>query len=223
MLRFLLTLSFSIVASVLCRAEPFWIAWGGTNYPEENGWQRAVYGGGARRSLDDGGLVLDAGDVSGIIDEYSMSRAQDPGPAEVFSIEWRLCVDEAEYQDAVVAVSSYGKGVVDLALAREAVHSILEHIWIPVGAGLVHQYVLSSSDLITYVLAIDGQVVHTGQFVGLMCDSIVTWGDTFYGASSVSHWDYVRFGIVPEPSAVLVCRLAALTVRMGALATGVFE
>lgn len=195
------------------RADQYWVSYeaDGT-FPEEEGWQRSAYGGGAERSFEDGCLVLDAGGVSGIIDNYYILRDLDPGPGEVFRMEWRLRVDEAEYPDPVVAVTSYGGGMVDLTYTGEAVRSVFEDITIPIEAGLFHEYVLTSGDMATYELAIDGQVVHTGQFVGTMWDSIVAWGDSFYDASSASRWDYVRFGVVPEPSAVLVLALAAVAV-----------
>jgi hypothetical protein len=54
----------------------------------------------------------------------------------------------------------------------------------------------------TYALFIDDELVHEGLFgQGVMASSI-GWGNVVSGASSRSHWDYVRFGIVPEPCSI---------------------
>ena len=48
------------------------------------------------------------------------------------------------------------------------------------------------------------------RFGGPWGSSGVTWGAATEGASSVSTWDYVRFGVVPEPAAGLLLGLAGL-------------
>jgi hypothetical protein len=210
-----------VVAAAVCvlslasraGADLYWVSYEAKGtFPEEEGWQRHAYGGGAQRSFEDGCLVLDAGGVSGIIDNYCISGIADPGPGEVFRIEWRLRVDEAEYIDPAVVVSSYGHGLVNLTYTREAIYSPPEDVWIPIAPGVYHDYVLTTGDAVSYELAIDGEPVHAGQFVGPWWESAVTWGDSFYAATSVSRWDYFRFGVVPEPSAVLVFGLGALAV-----------
>jgi hypothetical protein len=66
--------------------------------------------------------------------------------------------------------------------------------------GVFHGYELTSADMQNYTLAIDAHVVYTGYLVCPWHDPRVSFGDETRGARSLSTWDYVRFGNVPEPS-----------------------
>jgi hypothetical protein len=203
-----------LALSAAVRANPYWISYDASTgvFPEEDGWQRLAYGGGAQRWFEDGSLVLDDGGASGIIDDYGRQGPLDPGPGEVFSIQWRLRVDEGEYFDPAVIVTSYGHGALDLAYTRGEIYSVLEDVWIPIAPGVFHDYMVTTSDMLAFQLTVDGDLAYAGRFVGPYWASGVTWGDTAYGASSISRWEYVRFGVVPEPSAAALFGLAVLAV-----------
>jgi hypothetical protein len=83
-----------------------------------------------------------------------------------------------------------------------------EGVWISFSPGVFHDYSFTSPDLLTYTLSIDGQLVRTGRFTGPWYDSYVCWGDGAQGASSLSSWDSVAFGNVPEPGASLILVVA---------------
>jgi hypothetical protein len=195
-------------------AEPFWIAWEGDDFPENQGWTRYTRAGGAERSLEDGTLILDGMADWHIVDEYLVYRPLLPGPEELLRLDWRLRVDEVlGYFDPLVAVCADDLGAVLLQYSEDAIYSMLEGVWIDFTPGLFHEYSLRSTDMLNYDLHIDAELVHTGHFVGPWYDPRVSWGDETQGASSLSTWDYVRFGIVPEPSSHLVLLTAVLATR----------
>ena len=194
-------------------AEPYWVEYDPSAglFPEELGWERTVYGGGAERSFDDGALVLDGSESIQIVDDYWMQASLECASGEQFLIEWRLRVDEvAGFADPIVGVSAAGHGVIALSYTPESIYSLLEDVWIPFAPGQYHAYALASSDMLNYELRIDGVVAHVGQFVGPCPQSGITWGDGASGASSISVWDYVRFGVIPEPSTGILFALGVL-------------
>jgi len=202
-----------VLGAALARADQFWITWEGDDYPENQGWTRYTRAGGAERSLQNGTLTLDGMADWHIVDEYLVYRPLVPGPEELFRLDWRLRVDEVlGYFDPLVAVCADDLGEVLLQYSEDAIYSMLEWVWIDFTPGLFHEYSFTSVDMATYTLHIDGQLAHTGYFVGPSGLSAVCWGDATEGASSVSTWDYVRFGIVPEPGAGLLLGLAGLAV-----------
>ncbi|MFH1746978.1 MAG: hypothetical protein ABIG44_08030 [Planctomycetota bacterium] len=200
-------------------AEPFWIAWEGDTYPEEDGWERYTRAGGAERSLEDGKLMLDGMASTEIVDIYYIQTVVVPDPGEQFLLDWRLRVDEVEgFADPLVAVRVDDLGAVFLRYSEDAIYSLFEDVWIDFTPGVFHEYSFTSVDMATYELHVDGQLAHTGYFVGPWGSSGVTWGDATEGASSVSTWDYVRFGVVPEPSAGLMLPgLALITLSTAAM------
>jgi hypothetical protein len=192
-------------------AEPFWIAWEGNDYPENQGWERYIRAGGAERSLENGTLILDSMADWHIVDEYFINRPLVPEPAEWFRSEWRLRVDElVGYADPAVLIRSGENGAVILEYRSDAIHSLFEGVWIDFEPGLFHEFVFTSADMLTYQLYIDGLLAHTGSFVGPYPYSGVCWGDATEGGRSIASWDYVRFGIVPEPGAGLLLGFAGL-------------
>ena len=196
------------------RADTWWRTWEGTSYPEDDGWQRTVYGGGDSRWFENGSLVLDGLDSIYQVDDYWMDAALWPG---YFLMEWRLRVDSVHgFADPVVLITCPGYGEVDFDFNEQGVYSSLEGEWIAqFTPGAFHVYSFVSEDMLTYQLCIDGQIVHNGHLIGPGSGPGVGWGDAVWGASSLSTWDYVRFGTVPEPSAGFLAGSAALALMVG--------
>jgi hypothetical protein len=86
-------------------SEPFSVTWQGNTYPEQDGWARTICGGGAERSLSDGSLVLDGLASTDISDFYRREVPSDPGPGEVFHMEWRPRVHEEHGSDDTAIAS----------------------------------------------------------------------------------------------------------------------
>ncbi len=199
-----------LLGPLVARAD-YWISYEANDWPENEGWDRWVYGGGAQRSLVDGTLVLDGRASIDIADIYRMDIPAPPGGGQAFTAQWRLRVsDLTGYDDPAVRVSWEPQGAVVLAYTETGIYSVLEGAWIAgFEPGVFHEYVFVTPDTSTYSLYIDGQLVYAGSFVGPWNESVVQWGDGVLGASSLSEWDYVRFG-VPEPATGLLLGSAVL-------------
>jgi len=195
--RLLPALVCMFAAGSVARGALFWRTWEGAKYPEQELWQRYTRGGGAERTLSDGMLTLDGMASGAIVDEYYWNTQFILGPAQYLRLDWRLRVDEvAGYADPGVAVAAGDYGDVFLVYQENRLLSLSEGVWINFAPGVFHKYSLTSKDLVAYDLRIDGQLVRTGYFSPPSSQSLVAWGDTGEGSSSLSVWDYVRFGVV---------------------------
>ena len=216
-----LTLAIALVAPA-ASAEQYWIAYEGDVWPEEQGWHHGYgdweghYHGGAFRSLEGGILTIDSLHDEGVFDGYIMEMPGqiDPEPGELFIMEWRLKVDETiDGRDPTVALASDQKWMVGFEWDEQSLISVFEDgVNLAITPHVFHDYRLVSWDMLTYELYIDESLVREGSFWSSASESYVAWGDGVQGAASLSHWDYFRFGAVPEPASVwlitalLVCR-----------------
>ena len=204
-------------------ATPYWVAYEGNDFPENEGWTRVVDGiGPAERTLNDGVLTIDGLADRQIDDYYRMERSIDPEPGEEFVMEWRLRVDEIvghplALYDPGVAVFSDDDWTVSLLFGVDFIRSFHENVVIPMQPGVFHEFKFRSSDMRNYKLYVDGALVHDGSFWEPTFESSkVAWGDVARGSASISNWDYFRVGVVPEPATiwlVLVGLTAALVFR----------
>jgi hypothetical protein len=186
------------------QASTYWIEYSAPDglYPEEVGWRRSVFGGGAQRSFQDGALVLDGMASTDIADDYWMPTPFELGPQECLLVQWGLRVTMgAGFADPLVAVDAAEHGLVILHYQQDRIYSVVEYVFIPFEGGTYHEYTLMSLDLQTYSLYVDQQLAHVGVFDAQSPDWGVTWGDGTIGASSLSEWRYVRYGIVTVPLA----------------------
>ena len=185
-------------------ADYWWISYEAEpahGYPEECGWQRIVHGGGAERYFEEGALVIDSPSTS-VCDSYYQYMPGLPQGQDTFRAEWRLRVDDVIYEDPGIAVSFSAGGAVILIYAIDQIYSECECQYVAEFApGVYHEYALTSSDMLTYALFIDGALAYVGELVVFPHSSWVQWGDlaTGAGAASVSTWDYARFGVLPAP------------------------
>jgi len=181
------------------RGALFWRTWEGYKYPEQELWQRFARGGGAERTLSNGMLTLDGTASGAIVDEYYWETPLIVAPGQYFRAAWRMRVEDVEGPtgDPAFAVTADDHGGVFLIYDDGAIYSLLEAAWIcNFAPGVFHKYSFTSPDMVTYDLRIDGQLAYSGHFLGPSPTSGVCWGDCGEGASSLSVWDYVRFGVV---------------------------
>ncbi len=206
--------------------EPYWIAWEGDTFPEEGEWNRA-YGnydgpgqGQAYRTLHDGVMTIDSLHDQGVYDYYWLERpgAIDPGPGELFVMEWSsLRVEEVDpenpiypYDPGLGAYSddAYGLG---LTFSTDCFRSLYEHATWFIDLTTTHDFRVESFDMRSYSLLVDGELFYEGEFTSVVSDSRCLWGDDVQGVASLHDWDYFRFGVVPEPcplvavGMILVC------------------
>ncbi len=199
-------------------AEPYWVTYEANDLPENEGWER-YYGnwegpgqGGGYRTIEDGILTIDSLHDDGVVEGAIHYRPGqlDPEPGELFVVEWRLNVDEVygyapdPFDPMVVATSDEG-WIVGIRYGTDTIYSSFEDdVSIPYTPGVFHEFLFTSWDMRAYELYMDGDLVHEGWFWEGVLTSYVAWGDGVQGAASLSHWDYVRFGVIPEPSPLLL-------------------
>jgi len=196
-------------------AEEYWIAYEGNDFPENEGWLRISYGQ-PERWLEDGCLVIDSrGSVSWVeFYQLNMGGNLDPGPGELFVMQWRLRIDEAYGGDITVGVYSDDKWAAAFQLYADTISSVFElDTSAPFLPDVFHEFELRSSDMRSYELYIDDELAIEGSFWLSLTESRVGWGDSVQGAASLSRWDYFRFGVVPEPSSALLLGLGLLIRR----------
>ncbi len=192
--------------------EEYWIAWEGDTFPEEGEWNR-TYGnwdgqwqGQAYRTLQDGILTIDSLHDQGVCDYYWIERpgAIDPGPGEVFVMEWSLRVDKVDPMypsvpyDPEIAVRSNDTYGIALSFGVDRIYSAFEHIVFPLDMTVMREFRVVSADMRTYDLYVDSVLFHSGEFVDVNSDSYVAWGDSIQGSASLHDWDYCRFGVVSQ-------------------------
>lgn len=202
-----LTAALVVGASSAC-AEQWWYAYEADpdeGFPEECGWSRIVQGGGADRYFEDGTLVIDDRTGTLVCDSYYRYMPSLPDTAHPFRMEWRMLAAEVlSWTDPGIAVSFAPFGYVTLTYQADRIYSWLEGRYIADFApGVFHEYALTSSDMLTYCLYVDGALAHVGEVVGPSESSWGQWGNLATG-KSLSVWDFARFGVIPEPAAVLL-------------------
>ncbi len=203
-------------AAAVGLADQYWVSYEAENtFPEDEGWNRLTFYGGAQRWLEDGALVIDSRDSIMISDSYNQSRPGnlDPDLGEVFVMQWRLRIDSVGGPwDPSVGVFSDGQRAVTLDFAIDRVRAFGGAGWIAsFEPGVFHEYEIRSADMLSYDFYVDQTRMYTGEFWGPTVDSsFVDWGDGTQGGTSLACWDYFRFGVVaPEPftvwPAVVLC------------------
>jgi hypothetical protein len=199
------------------RASPYWIAYEGNDYPENEGRTRYATDPPAQRWLQDGSLFVDSRGQPGVTDAYVMSPAGgvDPDPGETFVMTWRLNVHEATpAEDPGVTVTSDDRYAVVFLLAEDQLLSVYEPgVSVQLQPGVFHDFELCSPDMRSYALSIDGHLTIEGEFSESPFAAGVWWGDLMLQRSSLASWDYFRFGVIPEPSTLVLTLACALLQR----------
>ena len=203
-----------LLAACTARASPYWIAWEGNDFPENEGWKRswgnwqAPYQGGAFRTVEGGVLTYDSLYDPGVYDYSYMERPGqiDPPPGHLFVMEWKLKVDEVVgLADPTVGLFSDGAWALGFAFSEDTIYSTFEnYLTIPIVAGVFHEYRVVSPDMRVYDLFVDGVHARHGTLKSVFSTSKVAWGDGAQGAASVHDWGYFRFGVVPEAPSMLL-------------------
>ena len=209
MIRMLCFTTVLALAVSVGRADPYWIAYEGNEFPENEGWTRITGPlGGAQRFIENGALVLDSRASTSIVDFYrrEMNGQLDPDPGELFIMQWRLKIDEVVgLYDVVAGVFFDENWAAAFQLNEDTIFSTFEAgVSASFQPGVFHDFELRSADMRSYELYIDNVLAIQGSFWLSLQGSRVGWGDGVQGAASLSRWDYVRFGVVPEPGAVLL-------------------
>lgn len=208
-------------------ASPYLVEWTADSglLPEQDGWTRVwgnwegpYHGNGANRTLHDGMLTYDSLYDEGVFDinRFDRQGQLDPGPGEILIVEWSLRVRQVTFrEDPVVAVFSDEGWGVGFDFGVDYLSSGFEGYEVPFSPSVFHDYRLTSSDMRTYALYIDGVPVHVGSFFHAFSQSWVDWGDGTQGSASVHDWTRLRFAVVPEPSGSACICVAVIACCVG--------
>jgi len=222
--RFALGLTLLLAGALPGIAAPFWVAYEGDDFPENQGWDRG-YGdevgwehGGAVRTLNNGILGLDGLRNIEIEDFYLRDAPADPEPGEAFVAEWRVRIDpQSDTGDAGITIArSAVPGHVSFRYGPDRLSISPGDLTVPLTPGVFHQFRLVSRDMLTYTLQVDEVLTIESAFEDFtLLQAYVAFGDGAWGLKSASQWDYVRFGIVPEPTSagIFLCLLAVRRCR----------
>ncbi len=204
-----------LLTAATAAAEPYWIEWTGDTFPETEGWTRFSSDPPAERWLEDGKLFIDSRADWFITEEYWYPR---PGmmtleEGETFVYRWRVKVDEVIVElDPGAGLRTDDQREVVFALGEDRIISFYEpDKYASFAPGEWHEFLFESSDMQTYSLYMDSELAWEGTFFdSLFSGAGVSWGDT-WSHRSLSEWDHVEFGILPEPvpalSVLLLCLL----------------
>ncbi len=240
MIRALFVVSLILTSALSAVATPWQISYEGDDFPENQGWTRmagpqaAEPPGDYREIVDGQYLLLDSRreGFEGAYDHYILQCPQpfDSGPGEYLFAEWRAWSDatiffpssnsEGGLADTHIRIlDGVGRGV-EISLAADRVTdsdplSANGGQVYYISPGVMHEYRVTSYDMSTYALYVDEILAFEGPFMvqGGYPHS-VDFGDASGNVSSVSYWDYVRFGVAPEPGTLVLLLMACAGARL---------
>lgn len=194
-------------------ADPVSIVYEGNDFPEFVGWQRFTAYGGAERSLNAGALTLDSTHNRDDIDYYEQPWLRDPAPGELFIAEMRVRVTEGDAfpESGMIIAAADRYGATAILVGYDRLIILPFYTEIPLAPATWYTISLRSPDMRSFDLYINGIPAHAGQFDHETLNrGFCGFGDEVGGASSRTEWDYVRFVVIPEPSAIALYLLPAL-------------
>lgn len=204
----LVATALALLAARLSAADQYWVAYEGNDFPENAGWTRYNFGDGpAVRSIENGVFVLDSRASTQISDFYEIQRPLNPSPGEVFVAEWRTRIlfndGNEDTADAGITIAPDQAGTLSFRYFVDQIRSTREGWSFPIEPLEFHTYRIESFDMEVYSLWIDGQFIRDGAWdLNSLNQSFFNFGDGVRGARSLTEWDYVHFGVVPEPSTI---------------------
>lgn len=227
-LALLLIINLGIIGPGRAHASPV-VSFEGDIFPEADGWSRETSLYFSNRSIEQGWLVQQAEIVPqnppnldlSEDDFYRRSIAEFTG-AEGFFLEWRVVTDGPRYGFPNVAPASivaYGFRNVGyhFTIADDQVRLIRDNllplVYVDIESGVPHTYRLELYGAESYSFLIDGQVVDSGVPEGAYptADSAIVFGGRAVHSVELTtvRWDYIRYGVIPEPATGLLLLLGA--------------
>jgi hypothetical protein len=206
------------------------VTYDGSHFPEEgeDGWTRldSVYQ--ADRWIDNGWLVQSAEIAvigppeEGERDFYRRELADQAGSGDWY-LEWVMWTDGpqafASVSPAVIAAGGTSGVLYQLTVAEDRIRLLrdatLPLVFADIEPGLAHTYRLELHGSESYAFSIDGTVIDAGIPEGPYptSDSRITFGASAAIEGSATRWDYIRFGVIPEPSSGLMLLVGCLVIR----------
>lgn len=211
-------------------ADPFVLRYDASEvYPEDAGWARRTDdpAGLEQRILDNGILTLDGTASPQIADVYEV---HDPAltlrPGERLVLTWRMrtlvnTFDADNHSDVAVYIATPFYTGVELYLGTDRI-AYNGDVANPDAETVsffsefeYHTFGLRSEDYQNFSLTVDGIPAFSGIFSeGGVVVPRVAFGDSTFGFSSLSEWDFVEVAVVPESSsAVMGLAVCGLLIR----------
>lgn len=204
-----------VSSTISARADQYWIAYEGNDFPENEGWTRGFSAGGANRYIEDGALVIDSLASTDVYDDYQWVGLTNPEAGETFVMQWRSLVEQqTTWFDASITLARSGPpGDLTVLLGPDTVLMLDQWTEFQITPGLWHEYHLQSADMENFSLSVDGDLAISGTFqTPSILSAFVSFGDSWVGSASLSRWDYFRFGVVPEPPSDLLIAVVAFCI-----------
>jgi hypothetical protein len=184
----------------------------GDVFPEVEHWLR-VGTSDADRTIVDGSLVI-AVDLGvweplpgGEQDFYKRWISEFEGAP--FFVEWR-CMSDAPRSEILGVGGSFinATGSVPpsyhFTITQDQVRlwrdNFIPMIYVDLEPGVFHTYRVEAYGGVLYVLYIDGIEIDSGVPEGVFpnADARIIWGASMWNTPSTNHWDYVRYGTIPQ-------------------------
>ena len=199
-------------------AEPYWYAYEGNDFPENEGWERHTSGPPVQRWLEDGSFFIDSRGILASVDNYTIyfDEGLDPEPDEMFIMSWKLNVHEAvpNREDPGVYVKSDDLWSLVFLFDEDTRESFYEpNVYVELEPHVYHEFELRSTDMRSYELYVDGELAIEGVFFQGFFSPCVGFGD-ITSSGSLAAWDYFRFGVVPEPATAPAFMIALVSGRI---------
>lgn len=194
-------------------ADRFWTSYNADVLPENDGWTR-VFVPGAFRSVSGGVFALNSFAQPTVYDFNVRQSTAILDPGEEFALEWSARVDGYTHDTWVMIGRGAAYGGIGVSIGFHEVQ-VGETDFLPITPYQFHAYRLATSDMREFRFSIDG--VESWTFTAetpYQSNINVLFGDWTSGSgsgvpSSHSEWDYVRFGVVPAPGAIVTALLGA--------------
>ena len=209
MTRFLIAFAFATTGTAYAGI----VAYEGDVFPESTGWTRlGTFD--AERWLD-GGVFSQRVDlgvwVPGPIGETDVYRTPlaDFSGVDAFFVEWRVETDAPgsilDVSGTPVVVSAFGNiANYHVSITNDRVlfnrSNFLPLVYVNIEPGMPHAYRLELFGDTSYSLSLNGRIVDAGIPEGRFTnpESFVLWGVQRHTFDATTHWDYIRFGAIPQ-------------------------
>jgi hypothetical protein len=201
------------------------VAYEGDDFPESSGWTRlGTFD--AERALDAGiftqhvELGVWAPGPIGETDVYRRSLEAFVG-VDAFFIEWRVETDAPgsilDLSGTPVAASAFGNSAnYHITITNNRVllnrSNLLPLVYANITPGMAHTYRLELIGDVSYSLIIDGHIIDSGTPEGRFTnpESFLLWGAQRHSFDTTTQWDYIRYGVIPEPATALLLLIGSV-------------
>jgi hypothetical protein len=195
--RVCLVLTLALLAARPAKADPYWLASEGDDFPENEAWTHLCHPPVADRWIQNAALVIDSLADADTVEYVSTNRPLDPRPRDLLVCRCGLKGEQAiGYDDPGVSIFSDKSSAVGFSLSEDTLFSSFQSgLSCAFAAGDFRAFELRSPDMRHYELYIDARLALTGSFWLSLWSSQLSCGHVVDARASLSRWDYFRPGV----------------------------